>query len=63
MIMTTEDLVLLIKKMGIKVSVDYNPSEEKVQRIKERLKTKERYEKRIQEMSRGRLQLYAETSN
>lgn len=45
--MTTEEMVSRIEKMGFNITVDYNPSEEKIQKIKEILKIKERYEKRI----------------
>ena len=63
MIMTTTEMISRIKKMGFNITVDYNPSEEKIQHIKERLKLKEKYEKRIQEMSCIRQQLYAETGH
>ena len=49
--MTTEEIISLIEKMGFKITVDCNPSEEKIQRIEERLKIIKRYEKRIQKMS------------
>lgn len=51
-IMTIDEMVSRIEKMGIEVTVDYKPSDEKIAYIKERLKAKlKTNEKRIQKMS------------